>query len=229
MNISSWMVDIAWVAARTGVNTSGDPQYAARRQVMCRLEVGNKLVIGAGAGGTNLNATHWIVTQELINPDDRVWLPSLGGHPRRRQHRAPANEPQERSHQKLRIPDLRNVLRMSGGVTITGKGAVVAALKQVLTSLPDKAKAAILQEAYALQAESQKQCPVEYGLLRASAKTAPTADGAKVSYGTQYAVYVHERVELHHPVGKAKFLEDPLNAMRVGYLERLQKRIAAMG
>lgn len=26
-----------------------------------------------------------------------------------------------------------------------------------------------------------------------------------------YAIYVHERLDLNHPVGKAKFLEDPVN------------------
>lgn len=111
-------------------------------------------------------------------------------------------------------------------------GAVLKGLDGILTKMKaygeenKKAGAkAVLQEAYALQAESQKECPVATGRLRASAYTKPTDDGAKVGYGTGYSVYVHERVDIPHKVGKAKFLEDPLNRMKVGYAERIAKRM----
>lgn len=38
-----------------------------------------------------------------------------------------------------------------------------------------------------------------------------------------YAIYVHERMDLTHPVGKAKFLEDPVN----DYAQRLPQRLQA--
>jgi len=35
-----------------------------------------------------------------------------------------------------------------------------------------------------------------------------------VGYTAEYAIYVHEDMFAHHPVGKAKYLEDPLRANR---------------
>ncbi len=35
----------------------------------------------------------------------------------------------------------------------------------------------------------------------------------RVGYTAEYAVYVHENLEAHHPVGQAKFLEQPLREM----------------
>lgn len=35
-----------------------------------------------------------------------------------------------------------------------------------------------------------------------------------VGYTANYAVYVHENLEAHHPVGQAKFLEEPFRTMR---------------
>lgn len=66
-----------------------------------------------------------------------------------------------------------------------------------------------------LQRESQKIVPVEFGVLKASANTRLEGDGlsseAIVSYGAEYAIYVHENLEARHKPGKqAKFLETPL-------------------
>jgi hypothetical protein len=45
-----------------------------------------------------------------------------------------------------------------------------------------------------------------------------TSDGAKpevtVGYTQNYAIYVHENLEAHHPVGQAKFLEDPARTLQ---------------
>jgi len=35
-----------------------------------------------------------------------------------------------------------------------------------------------------------------------------------VGYTQEYAIYVHERLDLKHPVGQAKFLEQPAREMR---------------
>lgn len=35
-----------------------------------------------------------------------------------------------------------------------------------------------------------------------------------IGYAAPYAIYVHERMDLHHPNGQAKFLETPLRTMR---------------
>jgi hypothetical protein len=70
-----------------------------------------------------------------------------------------------------------------------------------------------------LQRESQKIVPIELGVLRNSANTRMEGTGhnsaAVVSYGTNYAVYVHEDLEARHKPGKqAKFLEQPLREKR---------------
>jgi hypothetical protein len=88
--------------------------------------------------------------------------------------------------------------------------------------------AALYQEGLALHAASVPQVPVEYGRLRASGYVSPPTGvdnpEVEVGYGTDYAVYVHERTELRHKVGKAKFLSDPMNERQNGYAERLAKR-----
>lgn len=51
--------------------------------------------------------------------------------------------------------------------------------------------------------------PKDRGHLRESAEVSVDAGNleAAISYNTPYAVYVHERTELNHKVGQAKFLE----------------------
>jgi hypothetical protein len=88
---------------------------------------------------------------------------------------------------------------------------------------------AIHQEALAIMAQSKQEVPVDTGRLRQTgyvAKPRPTVRGPMVSmgYGTRYALPVHERLEVRHPVGKAKFLEDPVNAAKQGYTDRVARR-----
>jgi hypothetical protein len=77
----------------------------------------------------------------------------------------------------------------------------------------------LLRAGLFLQRESQKIVPVDTNALRASANT--RAEGAGfdvavvVSYGTDYALYVHENLEARHKPGKsAKFLEKPIREKR---------------
>jgi len=70
-----------------------------------------------------------------------------------------------------------------------------------------------------LQRESQKIVPIDLDNLRPSADTRMEGTGRDVavivSYGTDYAVYVHENLEARHKPGKqAKFLEQPLREKR---------------
>lgn len=92
------------------------------------------------------------------------------------------------------------------------------------------AAAALYQEGFGVQALAQEKCPVEFGRLRATAYTAPPEiNGDEISvtvgFGTDYGVYVHERTELHHNVGEAKFLERAFDDRSSGYLDRLGTRI----
>lgn len=88
--------------------------------------------------------------------------------------------------------------------------------------------AALYQEGFALIADSIREVPVDFGRLRGSHYVAPPAGETnpevEVGYGTDYAAYVHERTELNHPVGKAKFLEDPMKRRQAGYSRRVADR-----
>ncbi len=64
-----------------------------------------------------------------------------------------------------------------------------------------------------IQRESQKIVPVEFGLLKNSARTTAEGKGfdteVNVSYETSYAIFVHENLDAKHKGGKvAKFLEN---------------------
>ncbi|MEV4806764.1 hypothetical protein AB0K18_42790 [Nonomuraea sp. NPDC049421] len=64
--------------------------------------------------------------------------------------------------------------------------------------------------------------PKDRGILRASAEVSvdPVELEAAISYNTTYAVYVHERLELRHRIGEAKFLEKAMIA-KAGDIEAI--------
>ena len=89
-------------------------------------------------------------------------------------------------------------------------------------------------------ADSLPLVPVDTGTLRASGYvTEPKREGDQVTIeigfggpaakinpvsgesSDSYAIFVHENLEAHHPVGQAKFLEQPLNQALQGMPERL--------
>ena len=102
-------------------------------------------------------------------------------------------------------------------VTLTG----TAELQRALTQAGPLALAAFAQSAVVEQektmAEAKAQTPVDLGTLRASGHVEPPKVGpANVSVtagfgggAADYAIYVHEIMTNHHPVGNAKFLERP--------------------
>lgn len=102
-----------------------------------------------------------------------------------------------------------------------------------LKSLGDRAttivSGALLQEAEAIMTESKKQVPVDTGNLRSSGHvTPPEVRGGHVAvtlaYGgpaAPYAIVQHERLDLRHTVGKAKYLEDPLLEAASGMERRI--------
>lgn len=105
---------------------------------------------------------------------------------------------------------------------------------------------ALKEEADAIMEESRNQVPVDTGTLKESAYVEePQVAGNEIvvnfGYGgpndkvnpksgkpaSEYAIYVHERTDLKHPTGKAKFLEDPLNNALRGMDERIGRKIRA--
>ena len=77
---------------------------------------------------------------------------------------------------------------------------------------------ALYEESQVILGESKKQCPVDTGTLRSTGhvdepKYTRSSVDIQIGYGgasAPYAIYVHERLDLRHKVGKAKFLEDPV-------------------
>ena len=110
----------------------------------------------------------------------------------------------------------------------------LSALERSLAKLADvdaPMATALESEAQAVFRESQKQVPVDTGLLKASGYvTTPRQTGdtieVEVGYTTPYVVFVHERLDLRHAgETKAKFLEDPMRAAEAGVAERLAAKV----
>jgi hypothetical protein len=117
-------------------------------------------------------------------------------------------------------------------VSLSVKG--LAELRRKLVSLatetPRQLGRALWKEGQELEAESVGLVPVDTGRLRASHYCAPpeqTADGisVEVGYGTDYGLAVHERIDVYHPVGEAKFLEIPLKMRAAGMAQRVADRV----
>ena len=91
--------------------------------------------------------------------------------------------------------------------------------------------AALYRQGEQIMTEAKLQTPVDTGNLRASGHVqAPTRTAGQVvvqlgfgGVAAPYAVYVHENMQVHHPVGNAKFLEIPYRAK----LATLDKDMAA--
>jgi hypothetical protein len=117
---------------------------------------------------------------------------------------------------------------------LKGKEWYLARVKKFTEDFPGVVGDAMFEEATNIARASQEQCPVYVGkrylggTLRASffMTQSGTKENPKVmlGYGTKYAVYVHEKVDDHHPVGKAKFLEDPIIAARPMWLRNVWAR-----
>lgn len=97
----------------------------------------------------------------------------------------------------------------------------------------EQAGRALYQEALVIQRESMKRTPVDTGALRASHETKqPDTTGGEVSVrivvggpAAPYALFVHERLDVHHPVGQAKFLESAVLEAARDLPSRLAARI----
>lgn len=106
-------------------------------------------------------------------------------------------------------------------------------LRRRLASIADLAPLArpLFTEAQRIMSESKQRVPVSTGALRSSGVVLPPEVRRReisvtLSYGdtsVDYAIHVHERLDIRHPTGQSKYLEQPLNEMEIG----ARKRIAA--
>jgi len=116
---------------------------------------------------------------------------------------------------------------------VKGTKELQRALEKLGKRALSEAGKALYAEAELIMTESKEQCPVDTGTLRGTGHVEqPKAEGRQVwvemGYGgpaAPYAVYVHERTELRHKVGKAKYLEDPVKAAAPKLPMRLARRL----
>ena len=118
---------------------------------------------------------------------------------------------------------------MSNDVKVTWRGG---ALKQALRAALGSAN---YDNAVDLAGQAAAQAPIETGDLRGSLEPGASDgrfgsadDGLTMTVGSNlpYAAKQHEDLSLNHngpevPGGKAKYLEDPLNANRDRYMQHL--------
>ena len=96
--------------------------------------------------------------------------------------------------------------------------AFVKALQDYGGEILTDAEAAVDEFCAHVLTESLVICPIEHGDLRASGKLSlpQTQNGVvsqNISFSSDYAIYVHERLDLRHdPPTQAKFLETSVRA-----------------
>lgn len=127
-------------------------------------------------------------------------------------------------------------------VDVVGVKQLQGSIERTVVNVRREAKKYIADEAKAIMEESQQEVPVDTGALRASAFVDIDSEGnATFGYGgssvqtnpktgqltDDYMTAVHERLDIVHPQGKAKFLEDPVNrhkdTMEVKMAARLRR------
>ena len=123
---------------------------------------------------------------------------------------------------------------MAGGVqftfTLTGAQAQRAGYARGFKALRERVRDAQKAEAYIELAEMKARTPVKTGDLQADGRVVQQVFGSGFTVGWRfgggridYAIYVHENLEAHHPVGQAKYVESVLAESR----SHLARRVAA--
>lgn len=120
---------------------------------------------------------------------------------------------------------------MSLEIEMVGVQQVQAELARLAERAKPIAGQALYVEAEAIMAESKQRAPVDTGALRSSGHVLPPdidKDGVEVKLGyggaaEAYAIVQHERLDYHHTVGEAKFLERPLLDAARGMAQRLAR------
>lgn len=108
-------------------------------------------------------------------------------------------------------------------------------VQQNITAAGERAVAAYAQamraEAELILTAAKLEAPVDTGNLRASGYVDEKDRGGStqlvIGFQAAYALPVHENLNAHHVVGKAKYLEDPLKAAMGGLPARVAQRVKA--
>lgn len=112
-------------------------------------------------------------------------------------------------------------------MSVTGIAEVQEGLRKLAEISKEATAKALAEEALKIEAASADLVPVDTGALRGS-HVVDISDGgltAKVGYGKDYALAVHEILDSHHPVGEAKYLEKPFRAALPGLVDRVAAKV----
>ncbi len=108
---------------------------------------------------------------------------------------------------------------MAGAVT--GFQAVLKKLDRLATAHKEAVAAAVYQKGLQIITKAKKRVPVDVGVLKSSGYAAPPKSienpVVDVGFGTNYAIAVHERVEVFHPVGGPLYLKSVVDEARSGW------------
>ncbi len=117
---------------------------------------------------------------------------------------------------------------------VSGFGELRRALDRAGDLAQQALESAMFEEMSRVISDAQSLTPVDTGALRSSGtvlrpRTQGTRTEVTAGFGgaaSAYAVVVHERMGVHHPVGQAKFLEQPFLARAPKMPANLARRVA---
>jgi hypothetical protein len=91
---------------------------------------------------------------------------------------------------------------------VTGVEAIKRKLKRLAAAVPSATDQALEQLGHDVLNAATADAPRETGALAASGYVQPIAPGVvRIGFRAPYAAAVHERLDVSHPNGRAKFLE----------------------
>jgi hypothetical protein len=110
-------------------------------------------------------------------------------------------------------------------MTATGMPAILRNLDKASDDVKHAVAGGVYQMGMSIIGRAKKYTPVDVGILRGSAYAAPPKSienpVVDIGYGTDYALPVHERVEVFHEVGQPLFLKRAVDESRANYLRSL--------
>ncbi len=96
---------------------------------------------------------------------------------------------------------------------LTGGDEVARRLRALASQVPGRALALTEEVAEKVLEQAREAAPVDTGALRASAfLDRGSGGGIEIGFSAPHALTVHERVDVAHQTGEAKFLERALFA-----------------
>jgi hypothetical protein len=108
---------------------------------------------------------------------------------------------------------------------VTGLQGTLAGLDSIQRQILAQTKENLRSIGKEILADADAQVPIDTGELRESGYVRIVGHTCFVGYTAPHAARIHESIELQHPRGKAKFLEDPLRAEVPRFGEDLSKGV----